>query len=114
MQEKRFYVSITGLELSSFIHLPRFWWLTIAAFRLARQSDGNLCVQAKRVDGVHHTLTVWTDEAAMRRFLVSGPHLQAMKAFRGIGSGKTLGFYASSIPDWQKALACWRAESKTV
>jgi hypothetical protein len=114
MREKMFYVSITGLQLRSFWRLPRFWFLSAAAMKQARESDGIIRAQARRVDGVHHTLTVWTDEAAMRRFLVSGSHLRAMKAFRGIGSGRTLGFHDSGVPGWQEALARWRAESKAV
>ncbi len=108
------YVSITGLTVTSVWKLPRFWWLTLASLRQARRAPGNLSTSARMAEGVHHTMTVWTDEAAMRRFLVSGAHLTAMKAYRGLGSGRTLGLAMARAPDWPEALALWRERSRQV
>jgi hypothetical protein len=108
------YVSITGLTVNSVWTWPRFWWLTLAALRQARRAPGNIQTSACMSQGVHHTMTVWADEAAMRRFLVSGAHLQAMKAYRGLGSGRTLGLTLARAPEWPEALALWRTRSREV
>jgi quinol monooxygenase YgiN len=98
------YVSITGLRLKAPWHLPRFMWHAVRAMTQAQKAPGNLSVAARRIDGVHHTLTVWTDAAAMRRFVASGAHLQAMRAFPVIATGKTLGFETrrDKVPGWDQ------------
>ena len=111
MTQATVYVSITGLELASIWQAPRFWWHAIRSMAQARRAAGNLSVDARRIDGVHHTLSVWTDEAAMRRYLVAGAHLQAMKSFHGMGTGKTYGFTAEQAPGWDEAHNLWLARA---
>ena len=108
------YVSITGLQLKSVRHAPAFWWHAIRSMAQAQAAPGNISATARRIDGVHHTLTVWDSEAAMRTYLTNGPHLAAMRAFRGMATGKTLGFLAEVAPDWDKAHALWLKSSRTV
>ncbi|WFR96156.1 hypothetical protein [Rhizobium tumorigenes] len=108
------YVSITGLQIKARRHLPRFWWHAIPSMLQAQKAEGNISTAARQIDGVHHTLTVWKDEAAMRRYLVAGAHLKAMRAFGSIATGKTLGFYADRVPDWQEVHALWQTKGKTV
>ena len=97
------YVSITGLRLKSRRHVLRFWWHALRSMRQARAADGLLSVAARNIDGVAHTLSVWRDETAMRAFLTRGPHLSAMRAFREIATGKTIGYVASGKPSWDEA-----------
>ena len=87
MNRDKFYVSITGLRLKARRHMFRFWWHSIRSMAQARQAPGNVKAEARIVQGVHHTLSVWVDEQAMRAFLLSGAHRQAMRAFRAIGTG---------------------------
>lgn len=108
------YVSITGLKLKSLFHSPRFWWLAIRSMRQAMQASGNISASAQTINGIHHTLTVWKDEAAMRTYLVQGAHLQAMKAFRGIATGKTIGFFAETPPDWSEVHQIWLERGRIV
>ena len=108
------YVSITGLRLKGFHHAPLFVWHAVASMRQAQASEGNLVAEARKIDGVHHTLTVWQDETAMRRFLVSGPHLKAMRAFPRIATGSTVGFPAETAPDWSEVHGIWRERGKVV
>ena len=49
-------------------------------------------MMARVVDGSYWTMTVWSDEASMRRFVASGAHRRAMKNFRVFGTGKDLWF----------------------
>ena len=107
MSAKPVYVSITGLRLNRPWHAAAFFWHAIRSFRQARRAAGNLRAETGTINGVHHTLTVWESEAAMRDFIRSGAHRQAMRAFRTIASGKTFGFEATEIPDWNAVHRLW-------
>lgn len=108
------YVSITGITLRGWWHLPRFGWHAARSFAQARKAAGNLRAEVRRVGDVHHTLTVWTDREAMRAYLVAGPHLRAMRDFRAIGTGRTIGYWSEEPPGWDEALARWQAEAREV
>ncbi|MBO6673458.1 MAG: hypothetical protein JJ908_09170 [Rhizobiales bacterium] len=108
------YVSITGLTLKSPFHGIRFSWQAARSFSQAAGAPGNLATDARMVDGVHHTLTVWTTREAMLDYLRSGPHLAAMKAYRSIGTGKVHGYHAKQAPSWEDALAIWNREGRAV
>ena len=106
------YVSITGLSLRSPLLYPVFSWYAVRAFGEARRSPGNLSVEARRVAGVHHTLSVWESEAAMRAFLPMPAHKAAMRAFPLIATGRTMGFQTDRIPSWDEALEIWARDAK--
>jgi heme-degrading monooxygenase HmoA len=108
------HVSITGLRLNSALHLPTFWWHAIRSMRQAQRAPGLIRAEARRVDGVHHTLTIWESEAAMRAYLASGPHLSAMKTFRRIATGRTVGYNADRAPDWEEARSIWHEKARVV
>jgi hypothetical protein len=50
----------------------------------------------------------------MRRYLVSGAHIKAMQAFRGMATGKTFGFEAEAPPDWDEVHDLWITKGKEV
>nr|WP_041757473.1 hypothetical protein [Bradyrhizobium sp. ORS 278] len=107
------YVSVTGFRPHRGpLRLARFWWRTMLAARQARAAPGNLRVVMGSVDGVYHTLTVWTDEASMRAYVRSGAHRRAMIGFRDLGGGSTLGFESDADPGWDAAYARWQREAK--
>ncbi len=95
-------------------HAPRFWWHAIPSMMQAKSSPGNLKAEAKTIHGVHHTLTVWTDEAAMRAYLVTGAHLKAMKIFKSVAEGKVIGYLAESAPDWNDIPQIWNEKGRQV
>lgn len=94
------YVSITGLRLKSPFHAPLFWWHAVRSMMQAQRAPGNLRAEARMINGVQHTLTVWTDKAAMRRYMLSGAHARAMRVFPIVATGSTFGFEAEAAPDW--------------
>lgn len=102
------YVSITGLKVRSWLLAPLFWRHAVPSLQQARKAPGNLFAEVRRIDGVQHTLTVWTDRAAMRAYLTSGAHLQAIRAFRQIGSGRVCGYEADRQPSWAEAIEYWQ------
>lgn len=108
------YVSITGLRLKGLWHAPRFWWHATCAMAQAHRAPGNLGADARLIDGYHHTLSVWSDRAAMRRYLGSGAHLAAMRGFHSFATGRTIGFEAEAAPGWAEAHAIWCARAVEV
>jgi len=112
MTEGTIYVSITGLALKRPWHLVRFYWHAVRSLRQARTAPGNLATSVKTIDGVHHTLTVWESKEVMRRFLHSGAHQSAIRAFRSIATGKTFGFETDRVPSWSEVQGLWRERGK--
>jgi hypothetical protein len=105
-------VSVTGLRLHSRRHLPRFLWHAVRAMRQAQAAPGNLRAEARTVDGVHHTLTVWEDGRAMGAYVRSGPHRAASAIFHDIATGRLLTYRADGEPTWEEAVARWHAEAR--
>lgn len=102
------YVSITGLKLKGPQHFFTFWWHAVRSMMQAQTAPGNIMAAAKTINGVHHTLSVWTSEQDMRAFLTTGAHLKALKAFNRIATGKTFGYKTTQIPDWSEVHALWQ------
>jgi hypothetical protein len=69
---------------------------------------------ARTISGVHHKLSVWTNKDAMRAYLTTGPHLEAMCLFPSIATGKVVGYQTDRIPDWSEINALWRDHGRNV
>lgn len=108
MQDQEYYISITGLKIKSPLHFFTFWWHAVRSMVQAKSAPGNISADAKVINGINHTLSVWTDEKAMREFIITGHHLKAMKAFNRIATGKTFGFKSRDVPDWDEVHRLWR------
>lgn len=111
-ENEQVFVSITGLRVKSWLFYPQFFWLAGAAMNQARQAPGLIDADTRTINGVHHTLSVWENETAMRAYLSAGAHLQAMRAFRSIASGKTVGFTTAHPPDWSEVHDIWVREGR--
>ena len=73
------FVSITRLRVRSWRYLPGFLWRTMLSARQARAATGNLGMSLLRdANSVFWTRTVWTDQAAMRAFMMAGSHRKTM------------------------------------
>jgi hypothetical protein len=103
----RYYISITGLCLKRPWYLPRFWRHAMNSMAQAKQAEGVVLAKARSMNGVHHTLSVWEGEAAMRKFLYRGAHREAIRAFSAIAVGKTFGYSSDTIPDWPEVHRLW-------
>lgn len=108
------YVSITGLKVLRVWHTPIFWRLAVASMAQARMDPGCLSAEARTMNGIHHTRSLWRDQQSMRDYLRAGAHLRAMKQFKRIGTGKTLGYEADELPDWDDLHALWHAQGREV
>ena len=114
MMTPEVYISITGLQVRRVWHVPAFWLNALRSMAQARSAPGNISTEARRIKGVHHTLSVWTDRQAMRAYLTTGAHLEAMRLFPRIATGKVVGFYAPDIPDWSQVHTIWREKGRVV
>ncbi len=101
------YVSITGLRLKRFWHRPVFWRLARASMEQALRTEGCLIADARTINRVHHTRSAWSSRAAMLAFLHNGAHLEALRAFRRIATGKTFGAPMAELPDWPEVHEIW-------
>jgi Domain of unknown function (DUF3291) len=73
------FVSITRLRVRSWRYLPRFFWTAFLSGRQAKAAPGNLSVGVLNdANMTFWTRSVWTDEKAMRAFMVSGAHRKVM------------------------------------
>lgn len=108
------YVSITGLQLKKIWHAPVFWRHAFASMAQAQKADGCLSADARTINGVHHTLSVWTSREMMRAYLIKDAHLNAMKTFKKIATGKVHGFETATVPEWQQVHALWRDHGRSV
>lgn len=73
-------VSITRLRLRSWRFLPIFAWYALRSARQASRAEGHLAVKVLREPkNTFWTGTLWTGEAAMKKFMTSGVHGKAMR-----------------------------------
>lgn len=86
------------------LSVPLFWRYTIPAMVAARSAPGNLSSDARKVDGVHHTLSTWDNRAAMLAYRRSPAHARAMPRFATISTGRVVGWEAPMRPSWDEAL----------
>ena len=107
MNKKIIYVSITGLRLKKPWHILPFYLHAIPAFMQAQKAEGNIFSETKKINGIHHTLTAWTDRKAMMAFLYSGSHGKTLKSFPAIATGKTFGYETTDIPTWDEVHELW-------
>ncbi len=108
----RFYVSITGLKPKSFWATFLFWRHAIPSKVQADSAPGILFSGVKKINKIQHTLTAWQSQEHMRAYIRSGAHLEAMKAFRKIATGKTFGFETDRIPSWEEVHELWQKNGK--
>ena len=109
-----YYISITGLNVKSVWHLPKFLSYTMASKKQAEAAEGNIKAELHGpFNGIYHTMTVWKDRKSMTRFFASGAHAKAMKITQEVSSPedtKTYGYETEEIPTWEEAYELWKTK----
>ena len=82
------------------------------SFRQAQRAPGVRLVEVRNVKGYQHTLTCWHSRRDMLNFMRSRPHIDAIRAFGDIATGRTYGWEAEAAPNWDDALAQWREKGR--
>lgn len=108
----KFYVSITGLKPKSFWTLFSFWRHAIPSKIQADSAPGILFSGVHKINGIQHTLTAWESKEHMKAYISTGAHAKAMKLFRRIATGKTLGFDSDRLPSWDEVHEIWRTQGR--
>ena len=100
-------VSITRLRVRSWKYLPAFAFYSFRSFVQAKRAEGNLhsslLNDAKRT---FWTRTVWTTQAAMKSFMMSGAHRQVMPRLLEWCDEAALVSWDEDdekVPDWREA-----------
>ena len=73
----------------------------------AKKAEGNLLAEARKINGIYHTLSIWKSKETMKNFLYSGAHKKAIISFPKIATGKTYGYSSSTIPSWDEVHGLW-------
>ncbi|MDC0901394.1 hypothetical protein OAR91_00230 [Candidatus Pelagibacter sp.] len=108
------YISITGIKVKGFLGVIKFMRYTIPSFNTAKKTNGNLFCEAKKIDGYHHTLTVWENKNKMMDFFRSKHHTIAIKNFRSIGKGSVYGYEQNTMPNWEEAIKKWKENFREI
>ena len=107
-QEKYTHV-VTFLPLKSWRYMISFQLMTSKVLKQAKQSHGivNYTVRADFPKKHFWTLSIWNDPHSMREFVMTEPHITAMKKFEewaGDGSAFADWTSPSSSIDWEEAM----------
>jgi hypothetical protein len=101
------FVSVTRLRVRSWRFVPVFF---VQAFRSGRQAaaaPGNLATALLRdPQWTFWTSTVWTDEAAMRSFMMAGAHRSVMRRLLEWCDEASLVHWSqeqATLPTWSEA-----------
>ena len=74
------FVSITRLRVRSWLYLPAFLWYAFRSAREATKAEGNVAAQVLNDrNRTFWTATIWTTDAAMKKFMLAGAHRNAMR-----------------------------------
>jgi len=96
-------ITITCIELKNPL---KFFLLSQKALGIVLQLKNTNCVEMKKRGfwTRHYTMTLWKNEADLKRFAKSGAHLEAMKMSGKIAKEiKTLTIDSDTFPDWKIA-----------
>jgi heme-degrading monooxygenase HmoA len=99
-------VSVTRLRVRSWRFLPQFLFHAARSARQVRKASGVQAATILREDWrTYWTRTIWTDEEAIRKFMISGNHRVAMPALRYICDEASIARWnqdGSTLPSWDE------------
>ena len=99
-------VSITRLRVRSWRFLPGFLFHTILSAWQARTATGIQAATLLKDDWrTYWTRTVWTDQAAMKKFMASGSHRRAMPKLLEFCDEASVGRWEQedvALPSWSE------------
>jgi heme-degrading monooxygenase HmoA len=107
-----FYISITGLRVKHIFKIFLFWNHAIKSKRQADKAAGMLQSEVQKINGIHHTITIWESKQHMKAFLYSGAHAAAIKNFRKIATGKTFGYESKTVPTLDEVHQLWMEKGR--
>ncbi|MCJ2009387.1 DUF3291 domain-containing protein [Methylobacterium sp. J-092] len=110
------FISITRLRIRSWRFMPPFVVDTLRSLSQTKAAPGfiggSLLADRKRT---FWTLTLWTDQSDMRRYMISGAHRKAMPKLLGWCDEASVAHWtqeAEDIPTWDEAAERMRSEGR--
>lgn len=108
------WISLTRLRLRSWRFAPGFAWYASRSARQAQTAAGYIhgaALADRRL--TFWTVTAWTDEAAMRAYMLAGDHRSAMpKLAHWCDEASVAHWEAPGLPDWYEADRRMRASGR--
>jgi hypothetical protein len=103
------FVSVTRLRVRSWRYLLPFLFYAMRSSRQAKAAEGNLHVGLlSDARSTFWTRTVWTTEAAMKSFMLAGPHREAMPRLMNWCDEAAVAHWVQDTeqpPEWDQAHA---------
>lgn len=110
------FVSVTRLRIRSLRFMPGFVIRTLGSLRQLRSAEGfvtgSLLPDRRRT---FWTMTLWRDQAAMRRYMTAGAHLAAMpRLLQWCDEASVVHWQQEddALPDWTEADRRMRTEGR--
>jgi len=100
-------ISVTRLRVRARQYVPAFYWYALWSLLQAKRADG--CFRALTLVDAHRTfwtLTAWTDEAALKAYMLSGAHRKVMPKLRSWCDEAAVARWvqdSATLPDWHEA-----------
>ncbi len=109
-------ISITRLRVRHWRFLPYFFVDTFRAALQAKAAAGNLAVAiVSEARNTFWTRSAWADEAALRAFMLSGPHRRAMPKLARWCDEASVARWAqdsAQLPGWDEVHRRMQAEGR--
>lgn len=109
-------IAVTRLRVRRWRYLPAFLWYSLGSARQSAKSPGNLASQVlKDRQRTFWTATAWSDEAAMKAFILAPPHRVAMRKLLEWCDEAALVHWTQEVhrpPDWASAYVRLRNEGR--
>lgn len=100
-------ISVTRLRVRSAWYLPGFLFLALRSARQSNRAEGNAATKVLRdAKRAFWTCTAWTNEAAMKEFMLAGPHRRAMMKLANWCDEASVVHWKqadAALPDWHEA-----------
>lgn len=110
------FVSITRLRLRSWRFVPGLFWYAVRSGRQARSAPGNLvALTLREANHTFWTCTVWQSEDAMRAFMTSGAHRNAMPHLLEWCDEASVAHWHQDSPEppaWPEVYRCMQSEGR--
>lgn len=97
-------VTLTSLRLKSVWYFFKLSWFGLKISQQAKQQEGFIQLKNTGFGYLHFTCSAWQNEKAMKEFMRSGAHLEAMKNSGSLAQEiRTYTYQTDHLPSWKEA-----------
>lgn len=97
-------VTLTSIRLKSVWHFFKLSWFGLKISQQVKSQAGFIQLKNTGFGYLHFTCSAWQSEKAMKEFMRSGAHLEAMKNSASLAREiRTYTYQTDQLPSWQAA-----------